>query len=72
MKFSQDEYNQAKGDMLGEFNRAITRADDLRRAAGAAGQATGATAQRTYQLAISPRTFISSRFAICCGICTAS
>jgi hypothetical protein len=33
MTYKEDKHNQAKSDMLGEFNRAITDAEDLRKAA---------------------------------------
>ena len=62
VNYTEDKYNRAKSDMLGELNKAILEAANGRKAA------TG-TSGRTYQLAISPTNFISSRFTISCVIC---
>jgi hypothetical protein len=32
MNYTEDKHNQAKSDMLGEFNKAILDAEDLRKA----------------------------------------
>ena len=46
MTYKEDQHNQAKSDMLGEFNKAILDAEDLRKAETEASDARSADAQK--------------------------
>jgi hypothetical protein len=45
MTYQEDQHNQAKSDMLGEFNRAILDAENLRKAQTEVSDASSAAAQ---------------------------
>lgn len=49
MTYKEDKHNQAKSDMLGEFNKAILEAEDLRKAAAEVSDAASAAARESLE-----------------------
>lgn len=49
MGYTEDKHNQAKSDMLGEFNKALLDAEDLRKAAAEVPDAAPDTARESLE-----------------------